>query len=428
MTRSLTGYIVDMMLTQSAATLYGGLLWPAGPRLISWETILGGASGMAYRREPMSDRIALKPVSWGLETYTTGTAGAAWIGGFARTVPAAKAWVAFQLLADIPTGTEVKILLQDAAGAWRKWTGAAWAVANPATATDWNTEAQIQSGIATWSGTFIRPGFRLQTSSSALTPRVFGCRVMSRIWAPGGYADNAVVDVVLTGLRLVRVPVRLAIKSTGVASISLAGLKEYALVADDGQPAFVPMSVHDRTADPGEAAELFVSWDQATHAIALAAAPPPGNRLLVDAIATPLVARMTSDDYFELARFPAVVVENIRLRKEGPRDAPRLVLQSGTASIVPRPTPYRASMDLTLAAGYDVDVQATISAVDRQMIGPVFSALTGEAARMIRVGDWEERSGYGATSPWELYGFTGYAGADTSEQTVLTVEPVPVTL
>ena len=432
MARTLTGYVVDLPLTEAGADAYGGLVWGAGLReRATWRLLSAGASLVQWgtRRERFGDRVELRPTDWGATPeYTEGVAGAVYLATYTRTLPRAKSWAAIELLYSEPDGTSVGFGLY-LAGSYYRWTGAAWAAFDPTDPALWNTEAEVVTGFPSWTGTSVAVAFRLSTSDSDETPTVFGARAMARIWAPGGFSRDIVLETLMPAIRDVRVPVRISLDAEGGASLSLDGLREYGLddPAPGGGSLLTPIAVHNLDDDPGETADLFSAWNAATHVITLTAPQDAGDTLLVDAEAEPLVQRVTHEDYLELSRFPAVVVESVRLRTEGWRGQPRAVRDTagGAARVVQRPTPVRVDLDLRVVAGYDVDVQTMLGAMDEQLTGRAFSRVTGAACWVRRKSDWSVDAGLGARATWEMYDAVSYAGADSSAYLVAEVEVEP---
>jgi hypothetical protein len=444
MARTLQGMVLDLTLDERRAEVHGGLLFATGQRArLHWARLSSGEGEVwdDELREVYGDRMTLRPTAVFSSRYTTGTTGVAYFATYLRTVPQAKQWAALELLYRQPAGTSATFLLGNAAGQARRWNGTAWAtVSTLSVAANWNSAAQLVAGFPSWTGTALRVYFRLQTSSATATPVVYGARAMVRVHGPSP-EEELVHRTLLPWLAQLQVPVRYRCLANGTSSVSLAQLDEYRLDDESGASALTVTSVHNLTRDAAEATELLASWNPATHVATLAAAQTTGDTLQLDLVVRPLAARMTSQDYLELSRLPAVVLEQVRLLPEGQAHGVHgrtLVRSTATLSArrVPTPQPLAATFQLRLVAQYDVDLHRLIAVLEQAASSASSShpqsAITGERMRLRRLsGEWSEQDGgLAATAMWEARGLQAYRAADEAVPLLgtISVDPQEVTV
>lgn len=428
MARTLTGMVLDLTLDEQRAELFGGLLYPNGQRELLHRVLLSSGDQPAWDadlRESYGDRVTLRPTAPFSGIYATGAAGAAILGTYLRTVPAAKQWAALEMLHSEPDGTSVRFLLGNAAGLAQRWTGAAWAVVtNLSVEASWNTAAEVAAGFPFWTGTALRVLFRLETSDETVTPVVYGARALVRIFSPSPDED-LVHRTLLPWLAQLQISARLQVRADGSGFVDLSGLEEYRLRDETNAFALEVVSVHNVTGDPGEATELLSAWSPATALATLVAAQTEGDLLQLDLLVRPIAARATSQDFFELARLPAVVLEQLRLEPWGQshglhgrtlvRDTSAL-----TARRIPTPLHLTATFQLRLVAQYDTDLHRFIGALEVSQAAPSsapsghpVSAITGEPLRLRRLTGWTEQDGgLSATSMWQARGMQALRGPD----------------
>jgi len=421
MARALTSMVLDLTLNEARAARFGGFNWYGAEANLTWLRLSSGRPVVydTTLRQHFGDRVELRRSSgwFGSGAYPTGAGNARYFAGYLRTVPEVKQWAAIELLYSAPPGTTVRFLLGTAAGQVLHWTGAAWAVTDPAVAGNWNTEAEVVAGFPSWSGTSVRVLFYLRTDDGTVTPTVYGARAMARIWAPSPIED-LIFRTVLPHLRSVRVPVRLREDSDGTNTIDLSEIREYRL-AD-----LTPVAVHNLTDDPGQTTNLMTGWNAGTSTITLSAVQTAGDDLLVDALVAPVVARQTHPDFTELDRLPAIVLQSVR-EWDYPASATTDVVRNRsalTALAVGHPLEVTLRFSVLLIAAYDVDVHRLCDATDG-VAGFASSEVTGEPVSLRRLTDWESRDGaLSVRSDWEAVGMLAYAGQDVSERLIGEIE------
>jgi len=427
MARILTDIVLDLRVDEARCSLFGGLRWGSSRDLftVKQEKDGAGVATSTTLREVFSDRVELRPTQWFGSDYPTT---AAWFGTYLRAVPAVKAWRALEVLADTPTGTQVLYLLADEDGDAYRWDGASWSPLSHSAmqlGSNWNSEAQLQAGFPTWPGTSVQVLFRMRSLSGTATPVVYGARAMAQVWVPSAVED-VLLDTVVPALRAVQVPVRLQVSADGDATVDLGGLRTYAFTEPGSSKAlFVPVAAFDLTADPEATVDLMASWNSTTKVLQLSSTPTAGHTLQVEALVNPLVARHTSADHLELARLPAVVLENVTIRIEpSGQDGVNVVRDraGGLAWEVDPPTEIRVTLDLVAVAGYDVDVQRLLTALDNSR-GAAFSQVTGEPVYLRRTSNWIFRDAQlDVRSPWEAVVALSFVGQARQRHLMLQVD------
>jgi hypothetical protein len=268
-------------------------------------SLLAFSDADKIRLDPTSRRILLKrdavtalyPVADATAFVTTWT-----------TNPAARlAWLAFEAIVetkenDIGTVvTSYRYRLTNGSSV-RYWTGTAWAVAT----TQWNTEAEINAGLASWPYAALGVVVNPRTSDGTITPEVVSFR----------FAYSARIDLlkdVMTsfmstlaaGLRSWRQHVLITKASTSSLNLTV----DYPLELDLTIAGIRAVYNHDD--DPTHATNLFSSWTAPV--ITLLSAIPTNKRVWIDLEYTPRVAFATDVDYYEVSKIPSVWVEDLSI-------------------------------------------------------------------------------------------------------------------
>lgn len=185
----------------------------------------------------------------------------------------------------------------------RYWDGGSWAVAG---AGDWNTEDEVNQNIKTFDSKTIRVVVNLQTTDTSYTPFL---KWINMAWSGRIYfLEDIIYRSLVPFLRgvepIVDYPVAL---DAGTATIDLNDYPSdtpYDIVSID--------SVFDHDSDPDHRTDLFSSYNPTTKIITLLGAIPGGHTAWIRFIYAPPVIVIQSMDYAELAKVPAIVVENIR--------------------------------------------------------------------------------------------------------------------
>jgi hypothetical protein len=184
----------------------------------------------------------------------------------------------------------------------RFWDGAAWSVAS---SSDWNTEEEVATNISTFPVTSqsLQVVINLSTSDSAYTPYVYAIKVLYE--SDAEMSEDLLARGLLAALKTnIRPIARLQVDSDETDEIVLAPETPYDIVSVD--------AVYNVTADPNRLVDLYDSYDSSTQTVTLTAAQDAGDQLLVQFCYRPVAAIMTSQDFTELARVPAITIEDFR--------------------------------------------------------------------------------------------------------------------
>jgi hypothetical protein len=239
------------------------------------------------------------------------------------------------------------------------WDGGAWAVAG---AGEWNTEGEINANIDTFpilpNRTFaITINLRSVDSRNEITPRIKEIRVLMEVHI------DFLEDIVFRSLmpfiesEITAVGNFAAIPAfpADVASIDLSQYRintPYNITDVE--------RVYDLTADIELLNNLFDSYDSGTGIITLNAMLPAGNRPLVVFRYSPEVAYITHQDYVEVHKLPALILQKLdvpvaqaygRVAREG-------IVDKSTGAAVVVEDPFRVSIEFRLHG-------LTASAVDQ---------------------------------------------------------------
>jgi len=184
------------------------------------------------------------------------------------------------------------------------WDGA-WLTAGVG---DWNTEADIASNIATFPVTeqAIQVVVNLSTQLAVLTPEVDWVKLLYE--SDLEWQEDYVVRSLIPELRDQIRPIgEYALDlAAAAATIDLGAIETpYAIVGVD--------SAYNLTNDPKRLADIASAYDSGTKILTLTGSQALGEHVLVRFLYQPVVAFTTSQDYTELAKVPAIVVEDVGL-------------------------------------------------------------------------------------------------------------------
>jgi hypothetical protein len=254
------------------------------------------------RLSPERNRILLKADADGLfPVNDTGAYVTTW-----TTAPAAwLSWIAFESITVEKKNFENDVLtsyyfrLHNGTNEYY-WTGAAWIVST----TQWNTEAEINAGLSSWSSSTIGIVVNPRTSDEDTTPEVLEVKLSyyARI--------DLLRDVVVSFMNLLRDGFRSwrqhVLKTTAIAtSIDLSSdfPPELDLSISD------VLAVYNHDDDPAHATNLLSSW--APPVVNLTAPIPANKRVWIDLEYAPRVEMGADVDYFEVSKIPAIWIEDL---------------------------------------------------------------------------------------------------------------------
>jgi len=211
----------------------------------------------------------------------------------------------------------------------------------PAGPNDWNTEQEIADHISEWPSQSIGVAIRLTTTSPAATPYVHEVRLLfeTDLIELEDYVVRSFVEELREGIRPISI---LAVNTTaGQTAIDLRVLQTpYDVLTVD--------ALYDNTLDPDHMRPLSGWTYDADQKLISMPAQPAGHRLEVRFVWRPDIALMTSQDYTEIGKIPAIVVDRVELRnRRAVRERP-YVLNKGSNEGFAFEEGYQADIDIPL--------------------------------------------------------------------------------
>lgn len=228
----------------------------------------------------------------------------------------------------------------------RFWNGAAWAVAG---AGDWNTLADFNANLSSYTGASLAVEARLRTTDGDLTPLL---RVVKLKWT--GEVVNTLREWLYNGV--VRSLVN-AVRPTTDYVIELAAtgasfaLSSYPLEA--GWDITDVVAAYNETDDPGHTTDILDNYAAGT--VTLTGSLAAGKQVWLVMRYAPQVAVTTDHDFSEAAKAPAIYITSVRVPTDTRRglgaSGPHIIDRSaatpaGTA--FPLPVPL-VDIELTFA-------------------------------------------------------------------------------
>lgn len=213
----------------------------------------------------------------------------------------AKQWAGFECECSTPDGTSVGFKLSDGTTDYY-WDGAAWSAAGPS---DWNTEEDVANNISTFpiSTQSLAVIVNLVTTDPKVSPVVFAAKVLFE--SDLETLEDLIFRSLLPELRSSIRPIGEAVaKSSGAATVALVLETDYGVVSID--------SVYNLDTDPDRLVDLFQSYNSGTKTVTLTSAQPANNKLLIRFVYSVEVSVTTGRDYTEIAKVPAIVVEDYK--------------------------------------------------------------------------------------------------------------------
>jgi hypothetical protein len=255
------------------------------------------AIGAGARLNPQLHKLMLKLTNGGYSTDSDIQV-ATWL----SEPKSIKKWLVFYVKSDEPDATSLGYRLSDDGINPMYWDGLEW---RAPVGSEWNTESEINEGIQEFptSNTAIQVIINLKTTDAAYTPSVFEVHLAYE--SDVNYQE----DYVRSLIRAVRTNVRpIADYRTTVkrstTTITLDSIETpYNIASVD--------SVFNVSDDPNLQEDLFSSFDSATKTITLSKEVDGGSTIHVRFVYEPKIALTTSQDYTELDKVPAIIVESV---------------------------------------------------------------------------------------------------------------------
>lgn len=227
------------------------------------------------------------------------------------------------------------------------WNGSAWATAG---AGDWNTLADFNTNLSSYTGASVAFEIRLKTTDNRFTPSVQ--RVKLKWYGkPISFFNEWVYRTVVASMKAAIRPLSdYTFRAPGGTSIDLNNFP-----LDAGYDITDVASVFDHTNDPGHSNDLLSSYDSGTKVITLTSAIASTDTAWVVFRYAPQIAVTTSTDYVEEAQVPSIWLTGVRNPTGGKRSVgqrgPNIIDRSAdppSGASFPNPIPL-LTLDITYA-------------------------------------------------------------------------------
>jgi hypothetical protein len=214
--------------------------------------------------------------------------------------------------ADIPEDCSLAFAIGDGTDRYY-WNGAAWVVA---AAGQWNTIADFNANLATWTATRdFELWVNLVTTDYGYTPTLYEIKLL---WeGTFDYNDDLVYRTLKPYLAAVTAEERLAYTMT--ATTTTVDLSTFAFEA--GYTISDVVEAYNHTDDPTHLTNILSSYNTGTGIATFTGAQATGKRIMFVFQFSPWVMISLSEDYTELEKVPAIIVssfagQNKRTRKQ----------------------------------------------------------------------------------------------------------------
>lgn len=240
--------------------------------------------------------------------------------------------------ADQPTGTAVKYKINDGTNN-RFWNGATWAIAG---ATDWNTALEVATNIASYPTTSKQFGLviNLVTTDTTVTPTLSYVDLL--MVCNVDYIRSILSDALGASLKTgIRASLDFGLSAPGGNKFNLRDLETpYNIVS--------VAEVYNHTSDPNHTTNLFSAYSSVDKVVTMTGSVDRGNAIWVTLLIEPeLYVNWPSQDYIEVEKLPAVVIEQVELTGQRIR-ARQIVKNAATNQASVRDEPFRLRIDCTI--------------------------------------------------------------------------------
>jgi hypothetical protein len=294
------------------------------------------------RLDPPTDRVILK------ETLAGGfpTDNDLYVRSWVANPESTRQWIGFQADVVLPQVegvqvTSIKFRLGDGTNE-RYWNGTIWAAASTG---NWNTEAEIANHISSFPITSrkLQIVANLKTTDSSVSPELIRVRVLylSDIEFQEDYVYRLLVKQLRENVRpIADYAIKLSATGTTVDLDNYPLETPYNLVSID--------AVFNHTDDPTHLVDLFSSYVPSTKVITLNTSVEAGKTLWVQFVYAPEVAVTTSSEYHEVAKTPAIVLEDVNLVRASEIFWDDSVINKDTGNGWKIPSPLRGDLEVQL--------------------------------------------------------------------------------
>jgi len=293
---------------------------------------------------------------------------------------ALKQWLMFEANEEKPDGTSIGYRLLRGADELY-WDGAAWVAAS--TDAHWNSMNQINTNIQALvlTGFDLKIKVNLRTTDQKATPKVRWIKVLALVdfdaW------DDLIYDTVVRSMKTT-LRATTVIQAEVAASSSTLNLATDYRVENSGYNFTAVRAAYNLTDDPNCFVNLAQSYTPGAAkedgtaepgTVTLSSPIASGKIIRLEMEHAPEVAVYTSQDYYEVARLPAIVFENIAAVRVGGRHDQELNdaegdvirdLEEGVGVEVLRPRQSTIRFDFAIHAS-PLDLAKMIDAVDAWM-------------------------------------------------------------
>ena len=213
-----------------------------------------------------------------------------------------KEWKFFEIDADIPSDTSIGYQLSDGTNRYF-WSGSAW---TQGTGT-WNTQAEIEANIDTFPTTSkkLRVYANLKTTDTLKTPILRSIKVLMKVGA--SMEEELFIRTLIPYLRSARIigdiRFKLDMDADTLTYVNLQEMENFNITAIK--------ACFNLTTDPGEDTDILSSYNLSDKTIKLTGVQNFENVILVKFEYEPEVAMMTSPDYIEISKVPAIIIESM---------------------------------------------------------------------------------------------------------------------
>src|SRR6185312_12060167 len=184
------------------------------------------------------------------------------------------------------------------------WDGASWRAANTG---EWNTEADVANNIASFpmANGGIQVVINLSTTNPAYTPQVFWIKVLwlSDIEYIESYVVRSFMPALQAGVQPIADYTYALQQSDNLGQVTIKTPTKYVITGID--------SVYNLTTDPTMLTDISGAWNPTTMTVALTTPGSVGDRLHVRFIYSPVVSLTTDQEFSQVARLPALNIENV---------------------------------------------------------------------------------------------------------------------
>jgi hypothetical protein len=230
------------------------------------------------------------------------------------------------------------------------WNGAAWVVV-ATNSTSWNTEAQLNVGLPSFSLATV--GFRfgvvakLQTTDATVTPELFQFKIAysARVVS---FIEEIVKRSLVPDVEAKVRPVASFVNQVAVAgsSVDVGTMVDL----DDTNFRVVGVdAVFDQTMDPGCTVDLLASYNTNTRHATLTRSVAQGDILQIEIVYAPVVGEQTFDpDFIEVGKVPGLFFTKIQEQESNPTGQDDSVVNKSDGTAVVVPAPYRSNLSVTV--------------------------------------------------------------------------------